>query len=76
MFLSGTFIPVIITFCTELNYCNSFVNGTSFIYCKFSMVILRNTDIVVISGTGAINKTAQEVSVPENTRKKEKPSAI
>lgn len=40
------------------------------------MVILRNTDIVVISGTGAINKTAQEVSVPENTRKKEKPIAI
>lgn len=40
------------------------------------MVILRNTNIVIISGTGAVNKTVPEVSVPENTRKREKPSTI
>lgn len=37
-------------------------------------VILSNTDIVLISGIGAVNKTAQKVSVPEKTRKREKPS--
>lgn len=36
-------------------------------------VILSNADIVIISGTGAVNKTAQKVSAPEKTRKREKP---
>lgn len=75
MFPSATFIPLFVRFCSELSYCDLFVNGTSFLYHQCWMVILRNTDIVILSGTGAVNKTAQ-VSAPESTRKREKPSAM